>query len=117
MQSQDFFFFKSPLCTQPERAIDKFRTLFKKKTVNTAQSVKMKDIHKDFVRGANVDHAEGWEGLTLGANTSIDFKVSSRRKAEVSENPVATWGKTCIRDIYPVKHQHSRNTCRCPYRK
>jgi len=32
--------------------------------------------------------------LTLGAITSMDLSVSSRRKADVSANPVATCGKT-----------------------
>ena len=32
-----------------------------------------------------------WQGQnTFGAKTSIDLRVSSRRKADVSANPVAT---------------------------
>lgn len=37
---------------------------------------------------------------TLGANTSIDLSVNSRRNADVSENPVATcvytWSKVLL---------------------
>jgi len=29
---------------------------------------------------------------TFGARISMDLRVSSVRKADVSENPVATWG-------------------------
>lgn len=37
----------------------------------------------------NKDHSKSHTS-TLGAKTSIDLRVNSRRKADVSENPVAT---------------------------
>lgn len=61
--------------------------MVKKSKTKFHQRQYSQQVHKKIDGGK---HESTHDAHTLGARTSMDFNVSSRRKADVSENPVAT---------------------------